>query len=205
MGLNSRPTFASYWSTDVLYKNLVSGVISRNRFEMLLRMIHFSDRENETTGDKLYKIKPVLDIMNNSFQLSYMVGRKMVIDESMIPWRGRLKFRQYIPTKSHKYGIKIFKLCSPNVYTWKFEMYTGRQEENRAAGLGVGESVVLKLTEKLLDEGRILYTDNFYTSCPLARILLNRNTHLVGTLRRTRKYLPKDIMTKKLKRHEYVG
>lgn len=57
MGLNSRPTIASYWSTDVLYKNQVSQVLSRNRFEMLLRMIHFSDRENQSNNDRLYKIR----------------------------------------------------------------------------------------------------------------------------------------------------
>ncbi|KAG5878432.1 hypothetical protein JTB14_015917 [Gonioctena quinquepunctata] len=163
MGLNCRPAIASYWSTDVLYKNQVSQVLSRNRFEMLLRMIHFSDRENETNNDRLYKIRPVLDMLNNSFQQPYTVGQEMVIDESMIPWRGRLKFRQYIPTKIHKYGVKLFKLCSPSGYTWKCQIYTGRTEEQRPAGLGIGETVVLALTEGLLDEGRTLYTDNFYT------------------------------------------
>ncbi|KAG5868230.1 hypothetical protein JTB14_014176 [Gonioctena quinquepunctata] len=205
MGLNCRPAIASYWSTDVLYKNQVSQVLSRNRFEMLLRMIHFSDRENETNNDRLYKIRPVLDMLNNSFQQTYTVGQEMVINESMIPWRGRLKFRQYIPTKSHKYGAKLFKLCSPSGYTWKCQIYTGRTEEQRPAGLGIGETVVLTLTEGLLNEGRTLYTDNFYTSCPLAKILLTKSTHLVGTLRRSRKHLPKDVKTKKLKKHEYIG
>ncbi|KAG5864095.1 hypothetical protein JTB14_010707 [Gonioctena quinquepunctata] len=172
---------------------------------MLLRMIHFSDRENETNNDRLYKIRPVLDMLNNSFQQTYTVGQEMVIDGSMIPWRGRLKFRQYIPTKSHKYGVKLFKLCSPSGYTWKCQIYTGRTEEQRPAGLGIGETVVLALTEGLLDKGRTLYTDNFYTSCPLAKILLTKSTHLVGTLRRSRKHLPKDVKTKKLKKHEYIG
>ncbi|KAG5883488.1 hypothetical protein JTB14_013132 [Gonioctena quinquepunctata] len=136
MGMNCRPAIASYWSTDVLYKNQVSQVLSRNRFEMLLRMIHSSDRENETNNDRLYKIRPVLDMLNNSFQQTYTMRQEMVIDESMIPWRGRLKFRQYIPTKSHKYGVKLFKLCSPSGYTWKCQIYTGRTEEQRPAGLG---------------------------------------------------------------------
>lgn len=205
MGLNTRPSIASYWSTDVLYKNQVSQVLSRNRFEMLLRMIHFSDPENNINNDRLYKIRHVLDILNTSFQQIYTIGKEMVIDESMIPWRGRLKFRQYIPSKSHKYGVKLFKLCSPNGYTWKCQVYTGRTEEPRPAGFGIAESIVMSLAEGLLNEGRTLYTDNFYTSCPLARILLTKSTHLVGTLRRSRKYLPKNITTKKLKKHEYVG
>ncbi|KAG5878168.1 hypothetical protein JTB14_026069 [Gonioctena quinquepunctata] len=165
---------------------------------MLLKMIHFSDRENETNSDRLYKIRPVLDMLNNSFQQTYTVGQEMVIDESIIPRRGRLEFRQYIPTKSNKYGKKLFNLCSPNGYTWKCQLYTGRTEEQRPAGLGIGETVVLALTEGLLDEGRTLYTDNLYTSCPLAKILLTKSKHLVGTLRRSIKHLPKDVKTKKL-------
>ncbi|KAG5865578.1 hypothetical protein JTB14_014080 [Gonioctena quinquepunctata] len=129
----------------------------------------------------------------------------MVIDESMIPWRGKLKFRQYIPTESHKYGVKLFELCSPSDYTWKCQIYTERTEEQRPAGLGIGETVVLALTERLLDEGRTLYMNNFYTSCPLAEIILTESTHLVGTRRRSRKHLPKDVKTKKLKKHEYIG
>ena len=32
-------------------------------------------------------------------------------NDDVVPFRGRLKFRQYLPKKSHKYGIKLFKLC----------------------------------------------------------------------------------------------
>lgn len=30
----------------------------------------------------------------------------MAVDETMVPLRGRLEFKQYIPGKAHKYGIK---------------------------------------------------------------------------------------------------
>ncbi|XP_018570951.1 uncharacterized protein LOC108910734 [Anoplophora glabripennis] len=62
--------------------------------------------------------------------------------------------------------------------------------------------VVLKLCEDYLDSGR---TDNFYTHIPLANQLLKRKTHNIGTLRKSRKYLPKDIVTAKLSRGEVIG
>ncbi|KAG5886405.1 hypothetical protein JTB14_030764 [Gonioctena quinquepunctata] len=161
------------------------------------------DPASKQFGTTILEITKHFDLL--VMKQTYTVGQEMVIDESMIQWRGRLKFRQYIPTKIHKYGVKLFKLCSPSGYTWKCQIYTGRTEEQRPAGLGIGETVVLALTEGLLDEGRTLYTDNFYTSCPLAKILLTKSTHLVGTLRRPRKHLPKDVKTKKLKKHEYIG
>lgn len=52
----------------------------------------------------------------------------MVTDESMIPWRGWLSFRQYIKNKSHKYGVKIYKLCTPEGYTYNSIIYSGKGE-----------------------------------------------------------------------------
>lgn len=49
--------------------------------------------------------------------------RKMCV--SMIAFRGRLLFRQYNPSKSHKYGIKMYKLCTPDVFTWASSIYCG--------------------------------------------------------------------------------
>lgn len=49
-------------------------------------------------------------------------------------------------------------------------------------------------------------TDNFYTSYDLAKKLLEKQTHLVGTLRKNRKYNPASVVTKKgMKKGEIVG
>ncbi|KAJ8879450.1 hypothetical protein PR048_020058 [Dryococelus australis] len=55
----------------------------------------------------------------------------MAIDESLIPFRGRLKFRQYIPNKRHRYGIKVYKLWLLQRYTWHAKIYTGKEERER--------------------------------------------------------------------------
>lgn len=49
------------------------------------------------------------------------------IDESIISFRGRIVFRQYIKQKQHKYGVKLFKLCFKPEYTYDFEIYCGQQ------------------------------------------------------------------------------
>ncbi|KAJ8929591.1 hypothetical protein NQ314_017698 [Rhamnusium bicolor] len=54
----------------------------------------------------------------------------------------------------------------------------------------------------MLDSGRILYTDNYYTSVTLASKLLQRKIHLVGTLRSNRKFNSKQVTSKKLKKNE---
>ena len=36
---------------------------------------------------------------------------KLVIDESLVLFKGRLKFKQYMQTKWNRFGIKLFILC----------------------------------------------------------------------------------------------
>ena len=98
-------------------------------------------------------------------------------------------FRQYIPNKRHRYGIKAFKLCSRGGYTHRMDIYAGKSLQPRTGS--VAEDVVMKLMDGLLDRGRTLYTDNWYTSVVLAKKLLQRKTNLVGTVRKNRRGLPK--------------
>lgn len=97
-----------------------------------------------------------------------MPGIDIVVDESMIPFRGRLLFRQYMHGKSNKYGIKLFKLCDKTGYTYSVIVYTGKDNDGYG-GIGLASSVILKLVEPYIKAGRTLSTDNFYTSLPLAR------------------------------------
>ena len=48
------------------------------------------------------------------------------------------------------------------------------------------EKIVIWLLEKLLDKGYSLYIDNFYTSVPLAKYLLTRDTRVTGTIKSNR-------------------
>ncbi|KAJ8937302.1 hypothetical protein NQ314_011941 [Rhamnusium bicolor] len=56
-------------------------------------------------------------------------GEVFSIDESMVPFRGRLIIKQYIPNKSSKYGVKIFKICDEKGYTYDSIMYKGKSGE----------------------------------------------------------------------------
>ncbi|CAH1972725.1 unnamed protein product [Acanthoscelides obtectus] len=122
-------------------------------------------------------------------------GRVLVIDESMVPFRGRLKFRQYIPNKTHRYGVKLYKLCTSSGYTYNLKVYTG--EGDMQPELGHAQSIVLKLLEDVNPkEGRILYADNFYSGIPLVKTLLNQKCLYCDTLRSNRKGVPKEFTKK---------
>nr|CAI5838222.1 unnamed protein product [Callosobruchus analis] len=121
----------------------------------------------------------------------------------MILWRGRLSFRQYIPNKRHKYGIKLYELTTDNGYILNIIIYVGKgtlenQNDSHAT------SVVKQLLQDYLGKGYILYVDNFYTSVSLAEYLLSEMTGMVGTLRANRRGTPKNLMNAKLKEGEAI-
>ncbi|KAI8441378.1 hypothetical protein MSG28_014993 [Choristoneura fumiferana] len=174
--------------------------MKRDRFLLLLKFWHFSDPRGT---DKLSKINDVYLMMLNRFQTILRPGKTLVIDESMVPWRGRLQFRQYIKNKSHKYGVKLYKLCTPEGYTYNLLIYTGKGENGRE--LDHGQKTVMRLMKDLLNEGRLVITDNFYNSIGLAEELMQNKTFLCGTLRPNRRGLPKRIISTKLKKGEVVG
>lgn len=55
----------------------------------------------------------------------------------------------------------------------------------------VSNKVVFKLLESYLDQGRTLVVDNYYTNMELATKLLEKNTHVVGTMRKVVKHVPR--------------
>ena len=204
MGLVKVGKLANYWSTNPLYKNLVaSNTMPRNRFQAILRHIHFANNEMIEPNDKLGKIQPLIDKLQDKFQKLYTPEDSIVIDESLVPWRGRLVFRQYLPAKAHKYGIKVFKLCSSEGYCWSLQVYGGK---SATGGREVGQAlrVCKDLTVGLRNKGRTLYVDNLYTSYAMARFFLEEQTHVVGTLRANGVDMPKEVLEKKLKKGEMI-
>lgn len=204
MGLNKKPSIEHYWKMDpIYYTGLFHKIqISYNRFSTLLRCWHFADFQPEN-DNFLYKIQPLIDKIMDRFRQLYIPAETIVVDESQIKHQGRLRIKTYNPSKAHKYGIKIYKMCCPNSYTWSYIVYAGTT--GVIDNLDKPGSVVVKLCQPLLNEGRILFADNYYTSLSLANYLKDRQTDLCGTLRKNRKDLPKDIINKKIAKGQTIG
>lgn len=201
MGLAQFPSIESYWSRKNIYYNRVKNQMSRNRFQILLKTWHFSNNE-EVAEHRLQKINPLLTKLLENFQNPIIPAENICIDETLVPFQGRLVFKQYIKNKRHKFGIKLYKLCLDKGYTYNVQVYCGQDKTDE---LPASKKVVLSLSDTLLEKGRTIYTDNFYTSLSLAHKLLSKNTHLVGTLRANRKLNPKHVIDKKLKVGETIA
>ena len=119
----------------------LSSIMSSRRFELILRFLHLKDSEAQPSRgqpgfSRLYKIQPFLDLLLQSFKNLYIPSQNLSIDESMISFKGRLSFLQYLPKKPHKWGPKAWVLAdSLNGYTWAWKLYTGKETDHPVKGL----------------------------------------------------------------------
>ncbi|CAF1289214.1 unnamed protein product [Adineta ricciae] len=192
-----------YWSVDPLIATpIFSDIMPRDRFLLLLKYLHFTDL-TQPKGDRLYKIKFVVQHLKEKFKQIMIPYRNLCIDESLVLWKGRLSFKQYIPSKRRRFGIKLFVLCDCRTgFILDFVIYTGSQTEiQRDNHLGIPGSIIMTLMQPYLQRGHNLFVDNWYTSPRLFELLHANSTGACITVRRNRIGMPD--FTNKLKRGEY--
>ena len=91
-------------------------MMNRDRYLHILRYLHFTDNRNEPDRtdenfDRLWKIRDLFEILNDTFSKLYNPSENLAIDEVIVSFKGTVIFK-IIHTKKHKRcGIKIFKLC----------------------------------------------------------------------------------------------
>jgi len=164
------------------------------RYESLKRNLHFCNNEtfdrNTHPNPKLCKIWPIYEIINNKCSSLYIPERDITIDESLMLYKDRLGWVQYIPLKRARFGIKLFLLCeSQSGYLFSFIIYTGKGTviTDKYNDLPVTSQIVVTLLDPLLDQGYCLTTDNYYTSPQLANFLVSHKTDTYRTVRKNRK------------------
>jgi hypothetical protein len=120
-------------------------------------------------------------------------GSDVTVDEQLVATRGRCSFRQYIPSKPGKYGIKIFWACdSETSYPLRGDVYVGKQPGSSANANNV-KDLVKRLVRPWYNTGRNITMDNYFTSCELATDLLAVKTTIVGTMRKNWADIPKEM------------
>ena len=128
-----------------------------------------------------FKARNIANAMEHA--INYTKKKNIAIGESLTLWRGRLTFRQCIPLKSSKCGIKSYELCeSSSGYSWSFIIYTGKyivfQTAFISGDTNKTAATVLSLVQPLLNKGRMLWMDNFYNLLALAQRLKSFKTVL---------------------------
>lgn len=170
MGFNPLPSMRLYWSQDKnFYNERVARVMPLKRFLKILRYLHLNDnskmpKKGQPNFDRLYKLRPLLDHINEIFKKMFSPSRYLSVDESMVRFKGRSSLKQYMPMKPIKRGFKVWVIaCAVTGYCLGISVYEGKYEGDNTMK-SLGERVIDKLTIAFQGLGYCLFYDNFFSN-----------------------------------------
>ncbi|XP_072283545.1 WD repeat-containing protein 25 isoform X1 [Pyxicephalus adspersus] len=212
-GVVGKPLQKWYWSTNKLLATPFFGtVMPENRFSLIVKFLHFTNNEefDEAThpAPQLKKIWEVFQMIVKNFQQTYVPERDITIDESLMAYKGRLSWVQYVASKRAQFGVRFYMLCESSTgYIWNSILYTGKgtKFKTKYSNYGIETSSVLSLIEPLLNQGYCVTTDKFYTSPELYEFLLEHKTDAYGTVMADQRNMPSLFAKKKLKTGDMVA
>ena len=168
--MTSLPRRCMYWQQETnVFNCAVADLLPRNRFEEILRYSHLADNAKLTAGNKLAKVCPSFNLMNQRFLNPFQFDEQLCVDKSMIPYFAKHFAKQYMKGKPINFGYKVWCLNTNNGYLIQCEPYSGKGDYNPKHGLGV--SVVTKLIQKLPSDFKFNVTfDKLFVSLNLLKM-----------------------------------
>ena len=193
MGVVNLPRYRLFWSDEFRFPG-VADRMSRDRFFLLNKFIHFADNNdivmdrNSDEFDRLFKVRTLLEFIRRSC-LKLEPLQHQSVDEQIIPFKGKTSLKQYLPKKPHRWGFKVISRNGVDGFTHDFYFYDGSPLKLRSSSCGYQPGdMVLKVCEMLpRHANHIVYFDNFFNFIEL-QIMLKRDFGIesAGTLRANR-------------------
>ena len=155
--------------------------------------------ERKWQSDRFAAFREFLEDFNERCARMRNPSEYLSIDETLYPYRGNVKFRQYNPSKPARYGLLYRSISDSRVpYTYFTLAYAGKPESQPDQFYVTGTD---NYTKYLVDSikqyvrlrGRNISMDRYFTSLPVAEYLLENDITVVGTLRSHRIGLPKEL------------
>lgn len=176
---------------------------SRDRFKFILQNLRFDNVNLRSFDNVFHPFEEVSKIFLNSFGKYWSPSESIVIDEQMVSFNGRFKYKVYQPAKPIKRGIMMRSICDAfNRYLLKFDVYIGKKEPL------YDQMANLLDVSNVINSNRTLVTDNFYTSIDHSeRFFTNYKLNTVGTMRINKPHIPeylKSIKDRQVKSSNFL-
>ncbi|XP_066597935.1 piggyBac transposable element-derived protein 3-like [Prorops nasuta] len=167
---NKRKSQRDYWSTDpFLSANVVSSVMSRNRFESIKAHIKYSKASDNNPNDKGWRVRSLINLFQkNILQFGYF---------------------QTAIGKPIRFGLKMWGLYTSKGYLLGWDLYCGKNQ--------IETNVLMKcaLGSRVINLYHV-YFDNYFTSFDLILHLRNIGLRATGTIRNDRVKIKNEICKK---------
>ncbi|ETP26921.1 hypothetical protein F441_00501 [Phytophthora nicotianae CJ01A1] len=197
--------FAAHWSMvedGAIPAGLFGRYMTRDCCQNILRDLHFVDNSSDHGRDKVWKLRPVVDKIQERFLSSWTLPAIFSFDEGVLPATSkRNTTRMFMSDKSHRYGSKLFMLCdaqtaychrfSSNLLSMSIKVYAGKHNHVDGGDTGIdvktGAAAILRnLKAAFTPESRhnwhAVIIDRYYTSVLHAVELLKMKVFVVGTI-----------------------
>uniref|UniRef100_A0A0K8WLQ8 PiggyBac transposable element-derived protein 3 n=1 Tax=Bactrocera latifrons TaxID=174628 RepID=A0A0K8WLQ8_BACLA len=170
---HSLPSEKMYWCTDDdVDIQIVRNCMPKNRYLEIKRFLHFANNDNVANGvpGKDFKIKPLIEKLNENFLKLNVFSKQLSIDEQMVRYYGGHFLKQFIKGKP----IRFYGFC------YNIELYQGKKDLVEKDLIGVGEKVITSMVYYLENpEDHELYFDNFFSSFRLISLLSKKKCVLL--------------------------
>ncbi len=204
-----------YWSRKEVEPGIhffCASIMSRDRYFSIMKFLRFSEVKDVKKTVPSTRLDTFCDMLTAIARNNVDAGEHCAIDEALILYKGRLGFRQFIKSKRARFGVKMFVMCNSDKewfgYNYNFCIYYGKCSSGRAIPeypdaqeLSKSESIVIHLAKSVLEQGRHIILDNWYSSARLAAYLDSKKTMMTGTIRPNRG-LPIELRNEKLAHYE---
>ena len=167
--------------------------MSIKRFKFLVCCLRFDNCDSRTkrkNKEQLAAVQEIFSKLVTNCQMNYSLGKNVTIDKMLIGFCERCIFCQHIPSKSNKYGIKIFALVNAETYyLYILEVYAGKQPERPHT------DVVKRMCKPLYKSGWNVTANNWFTDLNLLKELKEKALTYVGTIKKKRELSANFIST----------
>ena len=187
------PSERMYWSEAPDSQHpIIRNAMSRGRYMKIKSYLHVQDNSKLPAGqsqlqDRGFKVRPLLDLLNASFQQFGVFQEDLAVDEMMVRYYGHHSLKQFMRGKPIRFGYKLWALCSSDGYCQKFDLYCGKEQRPELQDLPLGTRVVLDMISAVTDPAaHRLFFDNLFTSRALLAELKGRGLRATGTVRENR-------------------
>ena len=193
------------WETP--YQSSWTKFMGKGRFLQICTALHFNDNEDEDglKSDSLHKIRPLYNIVKKTLGAYMNLGSEHSFDEATMACHssyGRHLIVFNGMKNVGKFHFKMYMMCCAVTYlTHNIKIHTRRAEEeeiNDQEQLGVEvskiDSITLDMCKPLFNTGATVNMDNYYTSVKSALKLKENGVFCRGTIRSSRKFVPKSIL-----------
>ncbi|KAJ8578589.1 hypothetical protein ON010_g617 [Phytophthora cinnamomi] len=205
----NKEKLAHHWRTTdegAIPRGCFGQFLVRDRFMHLSCNLHFSSNHSVcAASDRAWKLRPVIDALQDRFSAGFIPPAVMAFDEAMLPSRSTFNHMLvYMKDKPHKWGTKLFMLC----------LYCDKKESggvSSSTDYKLGPAAVVRNLRDVFGPSppangamRLVVTDRFYSAVPLAMQSLTMGFYSIGT--KNKKKPPKIPMNRptSIERGTYV-